>query len=68
MSEPWTTSDMSHTWVKYVNPVLNLDLANDMRSFKLDSTLPHRMEKYSAIYNKSGRIGIYTKEVPPDIF
>lgn len=29
----------------------------------LDSSLPHMLDQYAAIYNKNGRIGIYTREV-----
>ena len=28
-----------------------------------ETTLPHLLEKYAAVYNKNGRVGIYTKEV-----
>jgi hypothetical protein len=27
------------------------------------SILPHMLEKYASIYNKNGRIGIYTRQV-----
>lgn len=31
---------------------------------EIDSiTLPQMLEKYASIYNKNGRIGIYTKDV-----
>jgi hypothetical protein len=29
----------------------------------LDASLPHLLDQYSSIYNKNGRIGIYTREV-----
>ena len=29
----------------------------------LDTSLPHMLDQYAAIYNKNGRIGIYTREV-----
>jgi hypothetical protein len=35
------------------------------------ATLPQMLEKYSAIYNKNGRIGIYTRAVriaPSEVF
>jgi hypothetical protein len=29
----------------------------------LETSLPHMLDQYAAIYNKNGRIGIYTREV-----
>jgi hypothetical protein len=29
----------------------------------LEGSLPHMLDQYAAIYNKNGRIGIYTREV-----
>ena len=33
----------------------------------LESSLPHMLDQYAAIYNKNGRIGIYTREVSCDV-
>ena len=45
------------------NEAVDREEDNDTSS---SATLPQMLEKYSAIYNKNGRIGIYTREVNCD--
>jgi hypothetical protein len=71
MSEPWTTHDSLYAALKYVSPLAT----TNERSFSpngtdggqhsflnLEQTLPHMLDRYSSIYNKGGRVGIYTRE------
>lgn len=51
MSEPWLSE-----YSMRKSPVTK-------REASQFSTLPQMLDKYSAIYNKNGRIGIYTREV-----
>ena len=51
MSEPWISE-----YSMRKSPVTK-------REASQFSTLPQMLDKYSAIYNKNGRIGIYTREV-----
>jgi hypothetical protein len=62
MSEPVTAED---SWVSAIRIASNyptlplIDEHNDSNQL----VFPHVNERYAAIYNKNGRIGMYTKDV-----
>lgn len=39
------------------------DLSHRLGYSAMETSLPQMMDQYSSIYNKNGRIGIYTREV-----
>lgn len=51
-SEPWSADTWSNT----------LSMAKMDNKFENGVMLPYMLEKYADIYNKNGRIGIYTRE------
>ena len=63
MSEPWTTKDSQKIALKYINPLASSVMGVSNGVQHIEQSLPHMLDKYSAIYNKNGRVGIYTKDV-----
>ncbi len=66
MSEPWSSNNPYHWMNKSTSPATLLSHANhalDDTHLNPSSLVANFFDKYSSIYNKNGRIGIYTQEV-----
>jgi hypothetical protein len=68
MSEPVTSEDSWSTAMKISQARPSAAFMPSIEEFTgPNMVLPHVNEKYSSIYNKNGRIGLYTREVRPPL-
>lgn len=76
MSEPWIKREIWHddsalsdnkgscfSSAKLLNSRRNVEMSAEENHDHESHTLPQMLDQYSMIYNKNGRIGIYTREV-----
>ena len=62
MSEPVTTEDSWASAIRLANHYPTLPLINE-HTDSSQLIFPHVNERYVGIYNKNGRVGMYTKDV-----